>query len=275
MQLILVAVAPHGDVHVFGSVLRGARAQAVRAQREVVIAAFVVVVFAAGVQLAEHQFPVEALFGGVPIQRAAAAIVLHLDGAVGESGERDKVAISLARLVNRVRQDLEGGVRAAVQTVGAENNRRAQTNALLVLQLPNTVVAVIGRAFCHAHSFDAGISRTACRPFGCRLLPAAARRRQGWPHCKMLPPGQNCRRPFSKSKTLTRCFAAQKYVHSKTTKQTFADHPNRRNPASPVSLKPRPQAAHKEGSPAPRKYPISSAPSDSVPTELTAHQKFA
>ena len=109
----------------------------------------VVVVFAARVQLAEHQFPVEALLGGVPVKRAAAAIVLHLDGAVGEGGEGDQIAVALARLIDRVRQDLERGVSAAVKAVGAEYDCRTKAYALLVLQLADAVVTVIDRAFCH------------------------------------------------------------------------------------------------------------------------------
>ena len=149
VQLILVAVTPYGDVHVLGGVLRGARAQAVGAQREVVVAALVVVVFTARVQLAEHQLPVEALLGGVPVKRAAAAVVLHLNGAVGEGGEGDQAAVALTRLVDRVRQDLERGMSAAIQAVGAEYDRRAKAYAFLVLQLADAVVAIIDRAFCH------------------------------------------------------------------------------------------------------------------------------
>lgn len=64
MQRVLVAVAPNRDVHVFGGVLGRARAQAVGAEREVVVAALVIVVFAAGVELAKDEFPVKALLGG-------------------------------------------------------------------------------------------------------------------------------------------------------------------------------------------------------------------
>ena len=157
MQGVLVAVAPNVDVHIFGGVLRGARAQAVGAQREVVVAALIVVIFAARVQLAEDELPVEAFFGGVPVERAAAAVVFDLDGAVGESGKRDEVAIALAGFVDGVGQNLEGGVRAAVQAIGAENDGRAQAYALLVFQLANAIVAVIGRGVCHSRSFDGSV----------------------------------------------------------------------------------------------------------------------
>ena len=169
MQGVLVAVAPYGDVHVFRGVLRGARAQAVGAEREVVDAALIVVVLAACIQLAEDEFPVEALFRGVPVKRAAAAVVLDLDRAVGKRGQSDEIAIALASLVDRVGQNLEGGVRAAVKAVGAEDDRRTQTDALLVFQLANAVVAVIGRGVCHSRSFDDSVS------FGAASKPLRAK----------------------------------------------------------------------------------------------------
>ena len=117
MQLIFVAFAPHGNIHVFGSVLRCTRTQAVRAQGVIVVAALVVVIFSAGIQLAEDKFPVEALFHRVPVKRAAAAVIFHLDGFILENGQRDKVAIPLARLVHRVGKDLKYRVLAAVKAV--------------------------------------------------------------------------------------------------------------------------------------------------------------
>ena len=153
MQLIFVTFTPHGNVHVFRSILRCARTQAVRAQRVIVIAALVVVVFAAGIQLAEDKFPVEALFYRVPVKRAAAAVVFHLNGFILENGQRDKVAISLARLVNRVGKDLKYCMLTAVKAVRAKNNRRSQAYALLVFQLSNAVVAVCGRCLCHVLHF--------------------------------------------------------------------------------------------------------------------------
>ena len=165
MQGVFVAVAPDVDIHVFRGILRGARAQAVGAEREVVVAALVVVVFAACVQLAENELPVEALFGGIPVERAAAAVVFDLNGAVGEGGKRDEVAIALAGFVNRVGQNLEGGMSAAVQAIGAENDGGAQAYALLVFQLANAVVAVIGRGVCHSRSFDGSVPSRGSLPF--------------------------------------------------------------------------------------------------------------
>ena len=180
MERVLIAVAPDGDVHVFGRVLRGAGAETVGSQRKIVIAALVVVVFAACIQFAENKLPVEAFFSGVPIQRAAAAVVFHLDGTVGESGKRDEITVSLAGFVDGIGQNFEGGVRAAIQTVRAEDDCRAQTNALFILQLTNAVVAIIGRGVCHVRSFDDSVLYAAYAPCGqCRppwLLHAAKRR---------------------------------------------------------------------------------------------------
>ena len=149
---VLVAVAPDRDVHVLGGVLGRAGAQAVGTEREVVVAALVVVVLSAGVELAEDELPVKALLGRVPIERAAAAVVLDLDGAVAEGGEGDQVAVALARLVDRVGQDLECGVRAAVEPVRAEDDGGAQAYALLVLELTDAVVAIVCGVLCHARS---------------------------------------------------------------------------------------------------------------------------
>ena len=48
--------------------------------------------------------------------------VLDLDGAVTEGGVGDELTLALARLVDGVGQDLEGGVRAAVEPVRAEDD---------------------------------------------------------------------------------------------------------------------------------------------------------
>ena len=159
VQGVLVAVAPNRDVHVLGCVLGRARAQAVGAEREVVVAALVVVVLAAGVELAEDELPVKALLGRVPVERAATAVVLYLNGAIAKGGKGDELAVALARLVNGVGQDLEGGMRAAVEPVRAKDDGGAQAYALLVLELTNTVVTIVCGVFCHARSLDAPLLR--------------------------------------------------------------------------------------------------------------------
>ena len=159
MQRVLVAVAPNRDVHVFGGVLGRARAQAVGAEREVVVAALVIVVFAAGVELAKDEFPVKALLGGVPVERAAAAVVLYLNGTIAKGGKGDELAVALARLVNGIGQDLEGGMRAAVESVRAKDDGGAQAYALLVLELADTVVTIVCGVFCHTRSLGAPLLR--------------------------------------------------------------------------------------------------------------------
>ena len=159
VQRVLVAVAPNRDVHVLGGVLGRARAQAVGAQREVVVAALVVVVLAAGIELAKDELPVKALLGGVPVERAAAAVVLYLNRTIAKGGEGDELAVALARLVNGVGQDLEGGMRATVESVRAKDDGGAQAYALLVLELADTVVTIVCGVFCHARSLDAPLLR--------------------------------------------------------------------------------------------------------------------
>ena len=159
VQGVLVAVTPNGDVHVLGSVLSRAGAQAVGAEREVVVAALVVVILAAGVELAEDELPVKALLGRVPVERAATAIVLYLDRAIAKGGKGDELAVALARLVNGVGQDLEGGMRAAVEPVRAKDDGGAQAYALLVLELADTVVTIVCGVFCHTRSLGAPLLR--------------------------------------------------------------------------------------------------------------------
>ena len=159
VQGVLVAVAPNCDVHVLGGVLGRARTQAVGTEREVVVAALVVVVLAASVELAKDELPVKALLGRVPVERAAATVVLYLNGAIAKGGKGDELAVALARLVNGVGQDLEGGMRAAVESVRAKNNGGAQTYALLVLELADTVVTIVCGVFCHTRSLGAPLLR--------------------------------------------------------------------------------------------------------------------
>ena len=159
VQGVLVAVAPNRDVHVLGGILGCARAQAVGAEREVVVAALVVVVLAAGVELAKDELPVKALLGGVPVERAAAAVVLYLNGAIAKGGKGDELAVALARLVNGVGQDLEGGMRATVESVRAKDDGGAQAYALLVLELADTVVTIVCGVFCHTRSLGAPLLR--------------------------------------------------------------------------------------------------------------------
>lgn len=147
MQGVFVAVAPNRDVHVLGSVLGRAGAQAVGAEREVVVAALVVVILAAGVELAKDELPVKALLGRVPVERAAAAVVLYLNGAIAKDGKGDELAVTLARLVNGVGQDLEGSVCTAIESVRAKDDGRAQAYALLVLELADTVVTIVCGVF--------------------------------------------------------------------------------------------------------------------------------
>ena len=142
VQGVLEPVAHHGHVHVFRGILGCAGAEAVQAERELIVFARVVLIFAACVQLAEHQLPVVALLFLVPLDRDAAAVVRDLDRAVRVAGGDDLGAVALARLVDRVGQDLKHRVFAALQPVRTEDDARALAHAVRALERGNALVAV-------------------------------------------------------------------------------------------------------------------------------------
>ena len=82
LAALKVPVAPDGHVHIARGILRRARAEAVEAEGVFIVVAVEVIVLAAGVELAVHELPVEALFLGVIVHRAAAAHVLYFDAVV-------------------------------------------------------------------------------------------------------------------------------------------------------------------------------------------------
>ena len=143
VELIFITVPPDGDVHVAGGVLGGASAQAVEAQRIFIVISGEIIVLAAGVQLTVHQFPVVALFLFVPVHRAAAAHILHLNGAVIVSRHSDDPAVALPGLVDGVGEDLENRVFAAVQTVGAKNDTGPFPDPVRAFQRRDAVIAII------------------------------------------------------------------------------------------------------------------------------------
>jgi len=143
VELVFKAVPPDGDVHVPGGVLGGAGAQAIEAQGVFVVVAGEVIILAAGVQLTVHQFPVVALFLFVPVHRAAAAHILHLNRAVIVPRHSDDPAVALPGLVDGVGEDLKNRVFAAVQTVGAKNDTRPFPDPVRAFQRRDAVIAII------------------------------------------------------------------------------------------------------------------------------------
>ena len=148
---VLKPVPVDDGVEVGGGVLGGAGAQAVEAQGVLVVLPLAVAVLAAGVELAEHQLPVELLLLLVPVHRAAPAEVLHLDGLVLVPCDGDQGAVALPGLVDGVGEDLENGVLTALQPVGAEDDPRTLADPVGPLQGGDGIVAVIllGGGFCH------------------------------------------------------------------------------------------------------------------------------
>ena len=151
---ILEIVAVDAGIEILRGVLRGAGAQAVETQGELVVVAGVVVVFAAGVHLAEHQFPVVALLLFVPVHRAAASEILHLDAPVLIAGDDDQIAVPLTGFVDGVGEDLKDGVLAADEVVGAKNNGGAFAHAVGTLQCGDALISV-NLLLCHRfpHTF--------------------------------------------------------------------------------------------------------------------------
>ena len=142
MQAVLFSVAPDGHVHIFRGVLRGARTQTVETERVFVVLALVVFVLAAGVHLAEDQLPVVALLLLVPVHRTAAPEIFHLNGLVFVARNGYNIAESLARLVDRVRENFKHRVLAALQPVRAEDDARTLAHALRALEHRDAIVAI-------------------------------------------------------------------------------------------------------------------------------------
>ena len=152
VEAVFQPVTPDGHIHIAGGILGGAGAQAVQAQRVLIVVAVRIVILAAGVQFAVYQFPVEAAFLLVPVHRTAAAHILHLDGAIQMAGDGDEAAVALAGFVDGVGEDLKHRMLAAVQTVGAENNARALPDTVRALQGRNAVISVFLLLFSHSSS---------------------------------------------------------------------------------------------------------------------------
>ena len=70
---------------------------------------------------------------------------------VGIAGDKNRSAVSLARLVDGVGEDLKDGMLAALESVGAEDDRRAQPDAVGALEGGNGLVS-IGFLLFHADS---------------------------------------------------------------------------------------------------------------------------
>ena len=149
VEVIVEAVAVDVGGHPLTGILGGAQAQTVQAQTEIIVAA-ALGVFAAGIQLAKDQVPVPALLGLVVVNGDAAAKILDLDDVVREQRDIDAVAVAVACLIDGVGNNFKNGMSAALDTVGAEDDRRAFSHTVRALQLADAVIAVFLLFFCHA-----------------------------------------------------------------------------------------------------------------------------
>ena len=135
--------------HPLAGVLSGTQTQTVQTETEIIVtAAFGI--FAAGVQLAKDQIPVPALLSLIIIDRNTAAEVLDLDDMIRKERDVDTVAVAVAGFINGVGDNFKNGMGAALDTVGAEDDRRALAHTVGAFQLADTVIAVFLLFFCHA-----------------------------------------------------------------------------------------------------------------------------
>ena len=142
VKVVPVSVPADGGVKVFRGVLGGTGTQAVQAQGVLVVLP-VFPVLAAGVHLAEHQFPIVALFLLVVVHGAATSEVLHLHAQILVAGDDDGVAVALPGLVDCVGEDFKHRVLAALQVVGAEDHRRALAHPVFPLEHGDAGISVL------------------------------------------------------------------------------------------------------------------------------------
>ena len=69
---------------------------------------------------------------------------------VREQRDIDAVAVAVACLIDGVGNNFKDGMSAALDTVGAEDDRRAFSHTVRALQLADAVIAVFLLFFCHA-----------------------------------------------------------------------------------------------------------------------------
>ena len=147
-QRVAISIPEDLDIHIFGGILRRAKAQAVESQGIFVTLALIGFVFAARVQLAKAQFPVVPSLIFIKINRDTGAKVLYLYRSVFETGDNDLVAPSLSGFIDRIGEDFKNGMLAAFDPVGAKNNPRTLAHPIRAFQRLNTFIII--RCFlCH------------------------------------------------------------------------------------------------------------------------------
>ena len=100
MERISESISVHRNIHVFGGILGSTGSESVQAEGIFIVFALIVVVFSAGVELAENQLPVIALFFFVVVDRDPAAAVLDLNGFVKEAGDDDFFSEAFSCFIN-------------------------------------------------------------------------------------------------------------------------------------------------------------------------------
>ena len=88
---------------------------------------------------------------GLDIPEVSLVAILDLDGSVGVGGQDDLFTIALARLVDRVRQDLKDAVLTAFDTIRAKDDCGTFSDAVSALQTGDTLVIILWLSFCFCH----------------------------------------------------------------------------------------------------------------------------
>jgi hypothetical protein len=114
---IFVSVAPGDHLEIFTGILCGASPQPVESQAEFIIAACIVVVLAAFIQLALLEFPFLTVLFCVPVQSNPSGAIFQFQCPVTETADINPVAKSLTGFVDRVGQDLKKGMLTSIQSV--------------------------------------------------------------------------------------------------------------------------------------------------------------
>ena len=142
MQRVFLSVPADHRVKISGRILGCTGTQTVEAQRILVVLSLIIAVLAAGIELTEHQFPVEPLLCRVPVYRAAPSKVFYLHRMVQITGDKDLISVPLSGFINGIGQNLKHCVLAALQPIRAENNCGTKPNPVCALEHGNTLVAI-------------------------------------------------------------------------------------------------------------------------------------
>ncbi len=170
-HIMLLAVAPNGEIEPFRKRVDDADADPVETTRHL-IGIFVagILELTAGVELGHDDLGRRNAFLGMDAGRDSAAIVLNRDRPIGIELDQDPVAMAGQRLVDRIVADLEHHVVEARPVVGIADIHAGafahRVEALEDLDLVGAIVVLIG-IFCHAPHIGHATGKSRAHPRTC------------------------------------------------------------------------------------------------------------